>query len=240
MKKIIDTVKNDFINYKDYHFIEIMLILTLFFGLLMGLTSIMPPIIYVYLSVFVLPVITFSVSLFIEAQQKTVLPNVLDDKHLPGLYAIGKILSATIIQLIPMIFFILVMIFALNYTFNILLFIIIYLLATMTHIIIGLTLAIISKTAYILSLSYVVYLIVFSVIPVLYSFDFFDTDFGYILVISPAFLSGVLFESVVNNYSMMGSWFNYLAAGLLIVYTSVLFLYVIKPFIVHYLKENYE
>lgn len=240
MKKIIDTVKNDFINYKEYHFTEIMFILTLFFGLLMGLTNIMPPIIYIYLSVFVLPVITFSVSLFIEAQQKTVLPNVLDDNHHPSIYAIGKILSATLIQIIPMLFYMLVMIFALDFSFNILLFIIIYLLSTVIHIIIGLSLSIIAKSAYTLSLSYLVYLIVFSIIPILYSFDFFSADLSYILVISPAFLSGVLFESLINQYSMMEPWFNYLAVVLLISYIVVLFIYVIRPFIVHYLKENYE
>ncbi|MDA3932535.1 MAG: hypothetical protein PF513_07345 [Tenericutes bacterium] len=240
MKKIIDTVKNDFVNYRDYHFLEIMFILTLFFGLLMGLTSLMPPIIYIYLSVFVLPVITFSVSLFIEAQQKTVLPNVLDDNHHPSLYAIGKILSATLIQIIPMIFYLMVMIFVLGLSFNILFFMIVYMLSTVIHIIIGLSLSIIAKTAYTLSLSYLVYLIVFSVIPILYSFDFFSADLSYILIISPAFLSGVLFESLVNQYSMMDPWFNYISLGLILTYIVVLFMYVIKPFIVHYLKENYE
>ncbi|MFP4478791.1 MAG: hypothetical protein ACLFPM_05115 [Candidatus Izemoplasmatales bacterium] len=240
MKKIIDTVKNDFINYKDYHFIEIMFILTLFFGLLMGLTNIMPPIIYIYLSIFVLPVITFSVSLFIEGQQKTVLPNILDDQHHPSLYAIGKILSATLLQVIPMIFYILVMTFALEFSFNIILFILIYLLSAIIHIVIGLTLSIISKTAYSLSISYLVYLIVFSIMPILYSFDFFSADLAYVLIISPAFLSGVLFERLINQYSLISVWFNYLAVALLLSYIIVLFMVVIKPFIIHYLKENYE
>ncbi|QWC00684.1 hypothetical protein KHQ88_03700 [Mycoplasmatota bacterium] len=240
MKKIIETVKNDFYNYKNYHFIEIMFVLTLFFGLLMGLTSFMPPIIYIYISVFILPIITFSGSLFIEAQQKTVLPSILSDSHFPSLYAIGKILSATLVQLLPMVFYIVVMTFSLNISFNILLFIFIYLLSTIIHIIIGLSLSIIAKTTYALSMSYLVYLIVFSIIPILYSFNFFDSDYAYILIISPAFLSGVLFESVVNQYSLMGAWFHYVSVSLIIIYIVILFLFVIKPFIVEYLKDNYE
>lgn len=240
MKNILLTIKNDFAEYKKYHFITILTIISFLFSLLMGVTNLFPPIIYIYISIFILPVITFSVTLFIESQQRTVLPQIVDSQSHPSVFAVGKILSATLLQLIPLIFYIIVMVFVLDYSFNIPIFALIYLLASITHIVIGLTLSIIAKSQYALSISYLVYLIVFTIIPIYYSLGIIQSKLNYLLIISPAFLSGILFESLINNSPMMPDWVNYLAVVLQFIYIGILFIFVIKPFIFDYLKLNYD
>ncbi|MFW5794297.1 MAG: hypothetical protein ACOCV1_02330, partial [Bacillota bacterium] len=218
MSNLFETVKNDLINYYKYRFLSIIIIISFVFSMFMGLTDLFPPIIYIYISVFILPVITFSVSLLMEAQQKRVLPKLIDKDSKAIIFALGKVLSATIIQLIPFLFYTIVLISVLNYNFNVLLFFLIYLLATIMHILVGLALSIIAKSTYSLSLSYFVYLLLFSMMPIFYSYKFIKSDLSYILIISPAYLSGVLFESVVHGYLVASSWLVVLAVLLQLLY----------------------
>lgn len=243
MNDILKTIKNDLINFKNYRFLSIIVIISLFFSLLMGLTDLFPKdkvLIYVYISVFILPVITFSVSILIEAQQKKVLPEFISKDSKAINFAIGKVLSATIIQLIPFVFYTIVLTVVLELRFNILLFFLIYLLATIMHILVGLALSIIARSMYSLSVSYVVYLLVFSMMPIFYTYKFIKPDLSYILIISPAYLSGVLFERVVNGYLVASSWLTVLAVILQLIYISLIFIFIIKPFITEYLKLNYN
>ncbi|MFO8240935.1 MAG: hypothetical protein R6T90_08055 [Dissulfuribacterales bacterium] len=141
-----ETIKYDLMSFYKYHFITIIIVISLFFSLSMGITNLFPPVIYIYISVFIMPVITFSVSLLIESQQKEVLPKLLEQENKPVYCAIGKIVSATIVQLIPFVFYSIVLFAVLEFKFNIILFFLVYLLSIIMHIIIGLALSIISKS----------------------------------------------------------------------------------------------
>lgn len=230
---MLSMIVNDLKNYYKYRYLTIFLIVSVLFGFLMGLTHIFPPIIYVYISVFILPVISFSINLVIGFQQEHMNRITLDK------YVISKLISAMILQLIPMIIYLIVYLFVLNVHFNILFFIVIYLVSSLVHIMIGLSLSIIAKTNFSLSLSYLVYLVVFSIIPIFYSLRMIDGQFvSYILIISPAYLAGVMFEALIDAFHVVDSWFVYVAFIIQLVYIAILYLYVIKPFVGVYLSDQ--
>jgi hypothetical protein len=230
---MIDRIMNDLKNYLHYHYLSIFIVISIFFGLSMGITHVVPPMIYVYISVFILPVISFSVGLVIGQQQ--------NDCRLetPHTYALSKIISANIIQLIPLVVYLIVMLVVLNLDFNVLYFILIYLVSSMLHIMIGLSLSIIAKTQFSLSLSYLVYLIVFSLIPIFYSMGMIQSEFlSYFLIISPAYLAGVMFEGVMDSFYIVQEWFVYVAFLIQTMYILILYFFVIKPFISLYLRNQ--
>lgn len=236
MKQLISSIKFDFKYYYHYHFISIITIISIIFALLIGLTNILHPMIYIYLSVFVVPVLSFSVTLIIEEQQKK--PVDSSKSCPPTMYTISKIGSAVILQLIPMTIYLIVLLAVKNYQFNVFYFILVYLTASTIHIMIGFSLSIISKTQLSLSFSYVVYLIVLTFVPIIYSLDKAPTHVNYFLIISPAYLSSVLFEAVLYPSPLIKIWFISLAVILLIGFIVLLFHFVIKPFSCEYLKSN--
>jgi len=231
MREFYRLVKRDLISLAKYHYITIVAGLAFFFALLIGLTNLFPPMIYIYFSVFVIPVITFSVNLIVDEQEKN------REKSLsPLIYTLSKISSAVIIQLIPIIIYLMVLLFVLNYEFSVILFILVYLMASAMHILIGLSLSIIARTPFAISLSYGVYLIVFSIIPIFYSVGMIPDNFLYLMIISPAYLSGVLFEEIIHPSSQFGFLFPFITVLLHIIYIVVLYRFVIKPFIKDYIK----
>jgi len=238
MKQLWSMIKNDFKNYRKYHFLSIILLISVLFGFLMAYGRLFPPIIYIYISVFILPVISYSVTLVIAAQQGDLY--VSDSDISPHYFAFGKMLSALIVQLIPLLIYIIVFLLALNYSFNLLAFILIYILSSMMHIMIGLSLSMIAKSSFSLSMSYLVYIIVFSIIPIFYSLGFLESKLiNYILIISPAYLSGVIFESIIHQFHAVETWFVYVAVILQLVYIGLLYMFVVKPFIDSYLRHNH-
>jgi hypothetical protein len=231
MKEFSILVRRDLIRLAKYHYITIITGLAFFFALMIGLTNLFPPMIYIYFSVFVIPVISFSINLIVEEQD-----TFKENTAWPLLRTLSKICSATIIQLIPIIIYLIVLLFVLNYQFNVVLFILVYLLASAMHIFIGLSLSIIAKTPFVVSLSYGVYLIVFSIIPIFYSVGMMPDNFIYLMIISPAYLSGVLFEEIIHPTNQFGFFFPFISVVLQIIYMAVLYRFVIKPFIKHYIK----
>jgi hypothetical protein len=231
MNQMLGLIKRDLLRLAKFHYITILTGLAFFFALLIGLTNLFPPMIYIYFSVFVMPVISFSVNLIVEEQDVT-----YKNTASPLIRTISKISSATIIQFIPMIIYLIVLLFVLNYQFSIILFILVYLLASAMHIFIGLSLSIIAKTPFAISLSYGVYLIVFSIIPIFYSVGMIPDNFLYLMIISPAYLSGVLFEEIIHPSNQFGFFFPLISVLLQIIYMAVLYRFVIKPFIKHYIK----
>ena len=230
---MIRNIVKDLKLYVKYRYLSIFVAISFLFGLLMGITHIVPPIIYIYISVFILPVISFSIGLAVGHQQEDCC---FEGHHR---YALSKVLSALVIQVIPLIVYLLVMKLVLSMHFNIFYFIVIYLLASILHILIGLALSIIARTSFSLSLSYIVYLIVFSIIPIFYSLEMIESQFlSYVLIISPAYLSGVLFEGVLDSFYVMKEWFIYVAFLIQIAYIFILYFVVIKPFIAMYLENQ--
>lgn len=195
---------------------------------------------YLYISIFVLPVIIFSISMFIEREENTLLP--LITSSVSGLKIVMvKVFAAVVIELIPFIGFVLAMIigrdsnFSNDVNINYFSLLLVYIMGVIVHIIIGLSLSIIAKTSAILSLSYITYIIVFSLLPILYSNGIIPQSFQYYLIVSPAFLSGVLIDYIVSDALNPEIWLIVTSVVLQIVYTVVLIRFVINPFFKQYL-----
>jgi len=211
MKNVTRIFKNDFVNYFKYRIIHMIFILSIVLGIAMGIFTNIDPLVFVYITIFIFPVITFAVSFYIEREDDTILPNE-SCEFCPFQLVIGKIMSAISIQLLPLLIYTIIMKLVLNMNFSLILFILVFILSSIIHVLIGLSLAIIAKSNLVMSLSYIVYILVFSVLPFLSLAQAIPSNMEYFLIISPAFLSGVLFENIV---------FGYLFSDLLLVSLSV-------------------
>ncbi len=234
MQKFIDIIKNDFRNYLQYHIIHTIVILSLLFSLTMAFLPTVDPLLMVYITVFVLPVIVLAISVFIENEEKTLFPLAICDCSSLEII-LAKLISALLLLLLPLVLFVVIMYTVLNMNFNIFFFIMIYLLSSIMHIVIGTVLAIISKSSSIMSISYVAYIVIFSVMPIFYAEGLIPEVFQYVLIISPAYLSGVLFQEVIYGYAFSPDWLIILAVVLQIGYIASLTLFVVRPYFKTYL-----
>lgn len=239
MKKFIDIVKSDFRYYYRYGILQTVVVLSLLFAGIMAFFPSFDVLIFIYVSVFVLPVIIFSVSFFLESEERSLVPLAICD--CPVMIPIlAKMVSALLMLLIPLVLDILVMTLVLSTHFNILLFSLVYLLAAVMHVAVGTVLAIISKSTSIMSVSYIAYIVVFSLIPIFYSRNLIPETMQYVMVISPAYLSGVLFQEIYYGYAYAPPWLLILSVGLQFVYIFVLTYFVIRPYFNTYLMMTIE
>ena len=234
MNKIIPIIKNDFKNFKQYNILQTVVILSLLFAGTMIFIPTFDPLILIYITVFVLPVILLAISIYIENEEKTLFPlSMCECTSLEIILA--KLLSATLLMIIPFILEILMMIFILNMNFSVILFVLVYLLSLVMHIVVGTVLAIISKSNSMMSLAYIAYIVIFSVMPIFYAEGLIPEAFQYVLVVSPAYLSGILFQEIIYGYTFSPDWLIILAVILQIVYITCLTLWIIKPYFKTYL-----
>lgn len=239
MKNLIKIYKNDLTNFISYRILHMVVILSVLFGLTMGIFVNIEPLIFVYITVFVFPVITFSISFFIEREENTILP-ILTCECKPVEIIGAKVLSATTLQIVPLIIFTFIMKVILNMNFNIILFLLVFFVGIILHILIGLSLAMISNSNFAMSLSYITYIIVFSIVPFLSLSNAVPESMQYFLVISPAFLSGVLFENIILGYLYSEPLLVILSATLQVIYILVLVFLVIRPFFKRFLISFYS
>jgi ABC-type transport system involved in cytochrome c biogenesis permease component len=239
MKNIVKIFKNDFSNFISYRILHMVVILSVLFGLIMGVFVTVEPLVFVYITIFIFPVITFSISFFIEREENTIIP-ILTCECKPIEIISAKVLSATTLQLVPFIIYSFIMKIMLNMNFNLILFFLIFIVGIILHILIGLALAIISKSNFAMSMSYIVYIIVFSIVPFLSLSNAVPESMKYFLIISPAFLSGVLFENLILGYLYSEQLLVILAAILQVVYIFVLIFLVIRPFFKKFLVNTYN
>ncbi|MGD9909281.1 MAG: hypothetical protein AB7U79_01600 [Candidatus Izemoplasmatales bacterium] len=191
---------------------------------------------YIYISIFVLPVILFAMLLFIEREDQTVIPKEEGDID-KNQIVFSKIVSSLTLQLIPLFFYIIVITFAYHLHFSYLLFILAFLLGSLLHILIGLTLSIISKTSGVLSFSYLTYIILFSSIPIFYSAGLIPLQFQYALLVSPAYLSGILIDDVLISSVGSSLGIAIISAVLQVIYVLLLSYFIIRPFAKNYLED---
>ena len=234
MKDIILIIKNDFKNHSKLNILKVLIILSILFASLMAFFPNINPLLFVYITVFVLPVIIYSLNIYIEIEEKRFIPETMQKSNIIN-FILAKISSNFILLLIPLVLYVSVMAIVLHMSFNILFFILIYILSGLMHIIIALVLAIISKSVSIISISYIGYIVIFALIPLFYSEGLIPNIFKYILIISPAYLSGILFEEVIYGYSFSPVWLIILAVLLQILYIIGLIFYVAKPYFESYL-----
>lgn len=234
MKNFLSILRNDFRNFRKYNILQIVLMLSVLFAAIMAFFTQINPLLLIYVTVFILPVITFAISMYIEAEEHSVLPLAVCDCNSVEIIA-SKIVSSLVLLLIPYVLYTLVMVFVLHMTYNILLFLLIYILSAVMHIVIGLVLAIISKSSSVMSISYVGYIVIFSLMPIFYSQGLIPQAFQYVLIVSPAYLSGVLFEQVIYGYIFSPDWLIIMAVLLQIIYILLLLIFIARPYFKTYL-----
>lgn len=229
-------VFNDFKRMKEYKILHIHVAISFLLAAFMAFYRTISMTNYIYISIFVLPVILFAMLLFIEKEDHTVLPEEGSDISKSQI-VFSKIVSSLCLQLIPMVFYIIVIAFAYQHHFSILLFILAFLLGSLLHILIGLSLSIISKTSGVLSLSYLTYIILFSSIPIFYSAGLIPLQFQYALLVSPAYLSGILIDDVLISSVGTSLGIAITSAILQVLYAFLLSYFIVRPFVKNYLKD---
>ncbi|MBN2540475.1 MAG: ABC transporter permease [Bacilli bacterium] len=234
MNQLKSILKNDFRNYLKYNILHILIAISILFAGTMAFIPGIDPLIFIFTTTFILPVIVFSTSFFIEKEEQTLTPKTLKDATSIQLI-LARTLSALILMLIPFILYVLVMVFILNMSINVFLFFLVYLLASVMHVIVGTTLAIISKSTQIMSISYVGYIVLFSLIPFFYANGLIPNVFQYVLIISPAYLSGILFQEIYYGYAFSPMTLIILAVVLQFIYIFLLTFFIVRPYFKSYL-----
>lgn len=239
MKQVLQIIKNDFRSFIKYNILQTIIILSVLFAGTMVFLPSVNPLILVFITVFIIPVILLSVSIFIEKQENTLFP--LSISECSSLQIIvSKVISALLLLLIPFVLEILIMYFVLHMSFNFFLFLLIYMLSAVIHAAIGITLAIMSRSSSIMSFAYIGYIVIFSVMPIFYIQGLIPTVFEYVLVVSPAYLSGILFQQVIFGYTFSPDWLIITAVLLQLVYIGVMTFFVIIPYFKSYLFTHLE
>jgi len=226
-------LKNDLQRLYEHRVVLFVSILTFVFSMAIAVFQDLDHTNFIYFNIFILPVIVFSVSMYIGREENSLLPIMMGSVK-PIVIALSKILAAVIIEMIPIIAFTIIMRFIGIETSYLLLFLA-YLLGVTLHIIIALSLTIISRTSSILSISYLAYILVFSATAILYSNGLIPLSFQPIMIVSPAFLSAVLIDNILAISVFSETWLIIAAVVLQMIYAFLLVWFVIRPFYKVYL-----
>lgn len=237
MKNIKKLFINDIQRFVEYRILHLFLAIIFLFTAAMALFPSMNPMNFIYVSIFILPVVLFSISMYIEREEGTLIP-LLNTSCKCSTVLISKILSAMSLQLIPIILYSLVFRFVHQFDISYFAFILTYLLGSLVHIVIGLSLSIISKSNTILSFSYVAYIIIFTLPPIFYENGMIPLSFQYVLMISPAYMSGVLLGNILVGTMYSSLLMILLSIFLQFVYLGVLIYIVTLPFLKAHLLQT--
>ncbi len=236
MKQIKILLQNDLRRLVEYKILHIITALSVLLSAFMAFYRNFDLSIYIYLSMFVIPVILFAISLFIEKEENSFLPD--DQLEFNKFYIVlSKVISALLFQLIPFFLYTIVMVFIYHLSINYLLFLLAFLLGSLLHILVGLSLAIIAKTNRILSIHYLIYIIIFSSLPFFYTNQLIPLQFEYALIVSPAYLSGILIDNILIGRVYSDLLLLVLSVVLQIVYILLMIYYIVKPFIAGYISH---
>lgn len=238
MKNFFKYVLNDLKFLYEYRIVLLVSILTFVFAMAMAIFPDLDQSNFIYFNIFILPVIIFSISIFIGREEETLLP-VISGTLKPIWVVFAKIIAATIVELIPIVAFTIVMRFT-GFETNYFLLFLTYLLGVVIHIIIALSLTIISKKSSTLTLNYLVYILVFSASAILYSNGLIPLNAQYVMLISPAFLSGVIIDNILASSSYSQTWLLIASVVLQFVYGFILVWFVIRPYFKAYLIASMD
>lgn len=237
MKNFKAVFKNDWVNLYKYRIFQMIIIVSIIFALAMGFFPEINPLLFIYLSLFIIPVISHSITLFIEQEEDTLFP-ISEEKRRIYQVLPAKLLSAISLQLIPLLFYILIFIFVLNVNFSIILFILTYILSISLHMIIAFAITIMAKSHKLISLTYIGYIIIFSLIPFIYLMNLMPEGLDYVFVFSPAYLAHVLFDNITFGYLFSDKFLIILAVLLQVIVLTILTLLVIVPYYRKDLNKN--
>lgn len=229
MRSFILNIKNDFNNFIKYRIFHMIIIVSLVFALAMGIFPRIDPALFIYISIFIIPIITHAITLFIEKEEDTL----LSKESCETCYfkvILTKTLSALLLQIIPLVFYLIVFIFVLNVNFNLWLFTLVYLIATIIHIFIGFAITLIAKNYISMVLIYAAFIIFISFIPFLFLMNFIPESLLYLFIFSPGFLFSILFENIIFGYLYSDILLLILAIILPLIYGSLIFFFILKPY----------
>lgn len=237
MKKIGLLIMNEMKRYVRYGILQMVVILSFLFAAVVAFFPQVNPSNFLYIFVFIIPVVVFSFSLHSDRVENQVVPcGAAECRPLTVMF--GKIGSALLLELIPLAFIMLILGLVQRLSISYWGLFLAYLLGTTVHIILGLTLSIISRTNRILSTSYIVYILVFCTAPIMYYNNQIPLKYQYLLVFSPAFLSGVLIENSMVQSPYSPIWLIVLSVVLLIAMGVLLIVFAVLPFFRQYLEEH--
>ena len=236
MKSFFKYLYNDLKYLYEYRIVLFVTILTFVFAMAMAIFPDMEKSNLIYFNIFILPVIIFSISMFIGREEHTLLPLNSNDLK-PIVIVFIKIISAAIVELIPITAFTIVMRYT-DFETNYFLLYLVYMLGAIVHIIIALSLTIISKKSSTLTLNYLVYIVVFSASAILFSNGLIPLSAQYFMLISPAYLSAVLVDNIMAVSSYSESWLLISAVALQFIYGFLLVWFVVRPFYKLYLFSS--
>jgi len=237
MKAFLHIVGEDLKKLARYRIISIVAILSVLFGAILIFFPDLDPAIIIYVTIFVMPVIVFSIDLTTDESEDTLASK---DKPDAGPYLVlgAKISASLILLLLPIAIYAIVLGMFRQYEMSYSLFILTCLFSSLIHILIGLSLAIISKDYRMLPLNYIVYIVVFCAAPIFFSAGIIPNKYEYLMLFSPAFLSGVLTDNILVGYAYSDTWLLVISPLLLALWGALLTIFVVFPFFKNYLKEK--
>jgi hypothetical protein len=220
----------------EYHVVQITIVLSVVFALLMALFPSMDPLNFLSLSLFILPVILYSISTFLSRDDGPVKCSI--PSRSPVLCSVcSQLAAASIIQLIPFVLYTTVLLVR-GHQFNVFLFLITFVSGALLHTLIGMVLAITSKTSQQIAYGYLVYVLVFSLTPILYINGIIPYAMQYVMLISPAYVAGLLIDNVLAGVQYSSDWLVWLAVVLEFGGIILLIRFAIVPFFTHYLNDH--
>ena len=239
MKKIIEICKNDLKNYMNYRMLHMILIVAVVFALAMGFFDQMNYLLFIYISIFIFPVIIHSIMLFIEREENNYLPKSLCDAKLSEVI-LAKYLSSLLLNLIPFILYTVILFVVINVNFSFILFLLVYILGLLVHIAIGYGIAIISKNHIKMLAMYVAYIVICSFVPFISLMNYIPDNLDYIFIFSPAYLSAILLENISFGYLFSDVFLIIISIVLQLAVITALMIWAIIPYYKEHVKKVCE
>ncbi len=239
MKHFLQLIKQDLTRLYHTRIIHLVLILSFLFGMMLSVFPSIDPSNIFYLAMFILPVIVFAVSMYVEKEEQSIFPIACSKKDAVQM-VISKVFSSVLVMMLPILFFILVLSLRANNKIQFGLLILGYIVGASLHVLIGLFIAMANRSSKTLAASYITYVLVFSVTPILYANGLIPYSMQYVMIVSPAYLSGVLVENILAGVWFSPSWLLILSAVLQVVYIAILYRVAILPHFCKYYLTTIE
>lgn len=228
MKQFGLDVVRDLKRMFDYQVLQITLVLSIVFALMMALLRDIDVVHFISLSVFIVPVIMFSIASFLRKEDHA---GGLDRSTCEKPWRVLGVhtVSALIVETIPFLLYSIILLLVRDVPFSFPLYFLTYYAGATLHVLIAAYLAMTSKTMRQLAYGYIVYVLVFSMTPILYANGIIPFAFQYWMLISPAYVSGLLIDNVLTGFQFSSTWLIVLAACLQVVEIVLLFTVALIP-----------
>ncbi len=231
MKSFLQELRHVLRRMLDYQIVQITMVLSVVFAVLMAVFPVIDPLNFVSLSLFIMPVILFSIATFLYRDDDPVKCE-HPSKHPVRCSVVAQLVASVLIHTLPFIIYTTILV-ARGHHFNIILLFLSFSAAALLHTLIGMVLAITSKTSRQVAYSYLVYILVFSLSPILYINGIIPYSMQYVMLISPAYVSGLLIDNVLAGAQYSSDWLVWLAIVFELGGIFLLIRFAVVPFFSH-------